>query len=183
MQPPTQTSQPWPDQFEYDPLIGFYNWYINAGPPIALPPIQAVSNVGVFTGLTLYRRDHFQVQLWIGPPGSVIPEHSHTDHDNLLMGINGIESFNVNGTDSTYDTTLADTKGRWSHHGIMVRVSKYDRHSVRFGPDGGAFVSLQYWPNGMIRSAEMDWDGEPISVEHGMALSLYGCSHSQCKAT
>lgn len=183
MQPPTHnpTSQPWPDQLEYDPLIGFYNWYINAGPSVPLPPIQAVSNAGAFTGLTLYRRGQFQVQLWVGQPNAIIPEHVHTDHDTILMGLSGVEWFDVNGARQDWDPTLVDTKGRWRHHGVIVRVEKHDTHSAKFGPDGGSFITFQHWPCGGIRSAEMDWQGEPLSVEHGMALSLYGCSQPKCK--
>jgi len=50
---------------------------------------DGITRIGDYTGLILYRQPPFQVELWILPPNTESPEHSHPNVDIYLVAVTG----------------------------------------------------------------------------------------------
>src|ERR1700738_3732119 len=70
------------------------DWLANS--PIQVP-LYACEWVNGNTGITLYRDDRFQVQLWIFPPYAKVTDHSHPGLDTWLVRVAGKLRFRLNG--------------------------------------------------------------------------------------
>jgi len=84
-----------------DDLSYFADWYLNSGDIKRLytpfkDPLLFIEGV---SGVVLYRRDNFQVELFICQPNTVIPEHTHPDVDSYECFLYGMK-FTHGGTAS-----------------------------------------------------------------------------------
>ena len=76
-----------------DDLSSFADWYLNSGDIKRLytpfkNPLLFIEGV---SGVVLYRRDNFQVELFICQPNTVIPEHTHPDVDSYECFLYGMK--------------------------------------------------------------------------------------------
>lgn len=156
-----------------DPLLQAADFWLNRQ-GINVPPsiYEGVVKVGPFMGLTLYRRGQLQVQIWLCPPGSEIPDHSHPNVDQIQIYVCGDMLFRINGK-ITFQSTDGDASVPvWGSpipnaHGAMGRVNSTDTHGATIGPAGGSFLNIQLWKNGVEpRSVETDWVGDPVDEAH-----------------
>ena len=154
----------------FDPLMGFAQWFQQS--PFAVPPTiaEGYNRVGPFAGLTLYRGGPFQVQLWLCPPLSEIPDHSHPDVDSIQLYLSGQVYLRLNGEQIIKPEDVFETEGRCSKHGYAIRVRPHDTHGASIGANGGAFMTFQHWLKGEPQSVELNWRGEPINAEHAARL-------------
>ena len=59
-----------------------------------------------------------------------------------------------------YANQKAENSNLSAAHYLFVRVPPDDEHSAQAGPNGGCFLSVQHWLNGVEPSAVgMDWKG------------------------
>ena len=156
----------------FDPLEAFVHWYLRQ--PFALPPgvLAGVHHVSDFSGLTLYRDDQFQAQLWLCQPGSEIKDHCHPSIDTYQIYVSGQVYLRLNGKPVVKPEDIHEmADGRANKNGFAIRVRPTDYHGATIGPKGGAFLNLQRWLNGPPQSAELDWEGEPLDEAHAKLLA------------
>lgn len=110
---------------------------------------------GVY-GLTLYRDGPFQVQLFIVAPNAGSPEHAHPNIDSIEYGLAGADTFT--------------SERNFRLHGLIC-VAPGERHTAAAREEGGAFISIQKWLNGVEPSSvELDWIGKPIDAAHAAQI-------------
>lgn len=115
------------------------------------PPVDA--QVSYFNnkvvGSVLYRRGNFQVQLFTVAPYIEIPDHIHPNMDSYEVHVGGDIAFRINGAYN--QNMIAGLPG-------VARVLPTDFHGGSFGKNGGLFLSVQHWINGVTpSSAGEDW--------------------------
>lgn len=154
-----------------EPVLDFMRWYLTQTPVIPLSQFAGVNFVGDFALLTLFRQDKYQVQLTLCRPGAFIPEHTHPLVDSVVIYVTGEIDFVLNGENIyPHGAIHALPNGICSQNSHWVRVKPGWTHSAKIGPRGGAFMTVQYWPEGKVESVEMDWVGMPLSYEHSTKL-------------
>lgn len=134
-----------------------------------MPPIFAVNWVNGNTGITLYRDDRFQVQMWVFPPNAVVTDHSHPGVDTTLVWVAGKLRFWV---DDEYvclsETVRASWRGMktWTIH-----IPPGARHRAEIGKGGASFLGItEQLDGGKPKSAHLIWDGPPLDKNHGASL-------------
>ena len=110
----------------------------------------------------LWREGRFQVEMVTCAPGTKIPPHSHPNVDSFEVNLNGGVDFFIDGRRTIPLSVLNRRNGdhcQW--YGLAVRVLPGVQHWAEFGPNGGTFLSVQHWPEGIPMTAVgFDWDGE-----------------------
>jgi hypothetical protein len=100
-----------------------------------------------WSGVVLYRKPPYQVQLFIVHPNSEIVPHLHPNVDSFEVFVGGDISFMHNG--QWFDQNKL---------GFPIRVKPNDWHGGKFGKRGGAFLSVQKWLNDVPpTSVDEDW--------------------------
>lgn len=151
-------------------LDDFLKWYGENCSLLHFVPLHnAVQTVSGAYGLTTYRQDNFQVQMWVIPPNYIIPEHTHPNVDSYEVYIGGQTMFSHSGVWLVSDTDMAEPTehGLAAARGNVVRVKPNDLHGGCFGPSGGSFLSVQEWLNGEKPSCvSNDYEGIALGEEH-----------------
>ena len=150
-----------------DLLERFAVWYLKRAREEKCLPVKTIQDNCLYTepdshansnslsGLTLYRNNNLQVQLFIFPPNSKVPMHVHPNMDSYEVYIGGDVFFDVDGVDQSkmhdmvrnYDD-LEDRKS--AHEWLLlrsVRITEESSHGGNAGEKGGAFLSVQCWKN------------------------------------
>lgn len=131
------------------------------------PPAIPYEKAGPHTGITLYRDDKHQVQLWICPPNSSIGEHAHEHAESYAVRVSGKIAFLVFDSKGERIRHVRCTLG--GRETLMVHVPQGARHSAKIGPSGAAFLSITKWDEAPV-SVHLDWTGEPLDEAHKAAL-------------
>lgn len=146
----------------------FAHWYMTErglGIPRCLEG-EGIRTVGGFTGITLFRQGKYQVQMWLCPPGSEIPDHSHPGVDIVQVYLSGQVFLRLNGKPIVTPELCATER----LNGKAIRVRDCDTHGATIGSQGGAFLTIEEWANGQPESVELAWEGEPLSDDHARIL-------------
>ena len=134
------------------------------------PPVNSYASVNGYVGLTLYRDDRFQVQMWTFPPRAEVTEHSHPNVDSVLVKVTGKFRLVLNGKwMSPRDVTRTQWRGMntW-----MTKIAANDVHGVKVGEGGASFLSITERLDGQSpESVHMVWDGPPLDQDHEAALT------------
>jgi quercetin dioxygenase-like cupin family protein len=133
------------------------------------PPIHSYQQVSGYVGLTLYRDDRFQVQMWTFPPYSEVTEHSHPDVDSILVKVTGKFRLILNGK---WMSPREVTRTQWRGMNTwMTGIKANDRHGVRVGGEGASFLSISERLDGLPpESVHMVWEGPPLDEAHAAEL-------------
>lgn len=136
-----------------DDLTRFLRWYL-AERPVTQGQVRMI---GPITGMTLYRAEQFQVQMFAGTEGLIIPEHSHPNVDSYEVNCGGNLRFSKH--------------GRWPRApqvaGGVIRIRPGVLHGGYSGPGGGIFMSVQHWLNGVAPTCVTeDYDGPALNEQH-----------------
>ena len=133
------------------------------------PPPNAYDQVAGNVGVTLYRDEIFQVQLWTFPPRAVVTDHAHPNVDTWLVKVTGRFSMKLNGVGlEPRDAIRTAWRGMKTW---MTRVAPGDIHGVKVGPSGGSFLSITERLDGaMPESVHLSWKGAPLDDEHAAIL-------------
>lgn len=133
----------------FDELAVFKDWWM-AIRPINTPKDNSLTHVAETHGVTLFRQDPYQVELFNVKPNSEIPPHVHPNVDSFEVFVSGDISFMCDGTWYDQDS-----------FGSFIRVLPTSIHAGRFGERGGCFLSIQKWINGVKpKFVGDDWDDE-----------------------
>lgn len=154
---------------QFDVLLSFAAWFL-AQPMTSLrPPQFALNYFGEIMGVVLYRREQFQVELFIITPNNHgFPDHCHPNVDALEVALAGKLFFTLEGirqaTDEQVNGVCPD--GSALICGNYTRVKDGQTHGAKVGKEGGIFLSIQHWKNGVTpTSVGDDWQGEPHGEE------------------
>ncbi len=151
----------------FDDLEQFMRWWMNSR-PLQVPGLNALSFYDKATGIVIYRQAPFQVQLFIAQPEKRLIEHTHPNVDSYEVWIHGME-FTHNGVMqiSLADGEKLNPQGIPLAYGTPIRVRPSDVHGGIGGANGGAFLSIQKWLNGVQPTCvAADWGGEPMDASH-----------------
>jgi hypothetical protein len=155
----------------FDPLVGFLQWALGGNIPTigAVPLLGAVHKVEDVVSVTWYRAPPFQIQMFIVPPGYVIPEHTHPNVDSFEVYLGGQMRFSHSGKFlfPAELLDLPDAQGLAQMRGDVVRVRPGDLHGGTFGASGGVFMSVQHWLNGVEpHCVASDYSGPTLGPAH-----------------
>ena len=146
-----------------DDLTDFLEWYLDKGQIPYVPLKSSLHFVEGLTSLCIYRYEPFQVELVTVKPDTYIPPHTHPNVDSYEVALRGMEFYSDGKT--TLPMWFADKlddvgKSLSAAHHMKVRIQPSTEHSAKSGPEGGCFLSVQKWLNGVAPSAVgMDWKG------------------------
>jgi hypothetical protein len=158
-----------------DKLENFLRWFLKNCPPIGVVPLMKPHyDISGIMGVTWYRKKQFQVQMFIVPPNFIVPEHCHPNVDSFEIDVGGQIRFSHNGVYVTPINTLEATKrGTSKNRGSVLRVKPNDLHGGMAGPEGGIFMSVQHWLNGVEpHCVSRDYDGIALSQEHAKTITF-----------
>jgi quercetin dioxygenase-like cupin family protein len=130
-------------------------------------PIDAVQVLDGIMGLTYYRHQPYQVQLWLVQPNKVIPAHTHPDVDTLLVYVSGRVTIQIPEGEFTFNEMT--TQHPRLRPGSALFVPRGGLHGLRVGELGGAFLSVQKW-QGKIQSTDQNWQGDVLGPLHKARL-------------
>jgi len=118
------------------------------------------------TGLLWFRLGQLQVELFMVPPNYTIPEHTHPNVESYEMYIGGDISFSKGGRWVT-DDDLLKADGITGIGGALIHIKTNDMHGGSFGPNGGVFMSIQKWAEGVEpHSVAYDYVGVTMGEHH-----------------
>ena len=153
----------------FDDLAAFIKWFMTSAGPIAMVPFDKPFHMidGV-VAITLYRKAPYQVQMFICPPNQIIPEHTHPNVDSFEVYVGGDVRFSLDGKwQSTADERKPNGEGMAGIRAQTIRVKPESVHGGVMGPQGGVFVSVQKWINGVDPSCvAADYVGAVMGPEH-----------------
>lgn len=147
-------------------LDGYVEHYLKTGHN-ALPWVTY--DFGPVVSVVLQRVPPFQAELFILKPGLGFPRaHRHPDVDSVEFVVSEYIPFFVNGRDIT---RVDGMRERLTNYGAKYPVRAEDWHAVGDVPNGGSFLSLQKWKNGVEpTSVGKNWEGCPVSQQHKTLL-------------
>ena len=152
-----------------DDLSSFADWYLNSGDIKRLytpfrDPLLFIEGV---SGVVIYRRDNFQVELFICQPNTVIPEHTHPDVDSYECFLYGMKFTHGGETVISDEQAQEEIEGMPAYAYQTIRVRPNDPHGGTASKNGGAFISIQKWLNGVEPThVSSNWDGDTMGDNH-----------------
>ena len=132
---------------EVDDLLVYARFIMSKGLLHMQTPVSSLRMFGEASCVVLDRRDNFQAELCIFPPGKDIPHHEHPNVDSIEIQITGSLRLFINGVDLMRKKGLEEAKEIW--HKVGIRIKAEDDHNVEVGPDGAVFLSVQRWNDGL----------------------------------
>ncbi len=156
----------------FDPLLAFFQWWMGGGMRGLFPSVHdGIARIGDYTGIILYRQPPFQVELWIVPPNTESPPHSHPGTDIFLVHITGeIKVWLGDELILGPAQTMPGSNGVTKSNGNFVRLPPGQMHRAGSGPLGAAFMNVQLWLDGKPRFTSEDWIGEGLNEAHKKKL-------------
>jgi hypothetical protein len=153
----------------------FAQWYEDSGFPIRPPQHNSVFRTNNANAVVLFREGQFQVELYIGDPNSVTPEHSHPGVESIVMFLSGEGNTTVNGSqiaDPTPYFNKVNEDGTSILFKQRVRVHPNDTHGLITYNKGFAFFSIEKWPDGISpTSVAAHWHGDTTGEIHDKILN------------
>lgn len=157
-------------------LEEFAEWYKNQGFPIRPPFEDPVYTTDISYSYVLYREGQYQAELYLVRPNTSSPEHSHPGVENIIMVWGGDVSFSQEGkyTDLSEHYQEANSQGTNKLFGMCgPNLNGTATHALYAGAKGGAFLSLEKWPEDRKPSSvTIHWQGEPVDAEHGKIIGV-----------
>ncbi len=159
-----------------DGLDKFADWYFASGTPrtMRVPADDPIMVIDGILGLTLFRFNQYQVQLFLAGPDVVVPEHTHPNVASYEVALFGVELTHKGKIIVPMECAMTPQPMAppWGNpvsvdYFRRLRVNTNDVHGCRTGPMGGSFMSLQEWRNGIKpTSVVADWDGPTLGRKH-----------------
>lgn len=150
-------------------LEDFVEYWLSESP--ISPPPDPYERVAENVGVTLYRDNFFQVQLWTCAPNTDIGDHAHPDMDGWAIRVAGDIRFRKHGKPATRrDTQIVMWRGLKTP---MIQVYRGESHGLAIGPSGGSFLVIAERVDGQPpTSVHRDWAGAPLDADHAVALGV-----------
>ena len=146
----------------------FRDWYCQQGMPLKPPFKNPVFHTDNAMSLCLYREGRFQVELYITEAGATSPPHTHPGVESAFVYLAGNIQFNLEGGANPDASQWQHARADGAHVLFGKTVSSPDGipHWLKIGPEGGAFLSFEYWKDKDPSSVTVNWDGEYVGQEH-----------------
>jgi hypothetical protein len=158
-----------------DELENFKISYLSKKPTInfCVPFSNPLMFIDGISGLTLYRENNFQVQLFICEPNINIPEHTHPNIDSFELFLYGMKFTHSGKTIIDSDMALKEKNKIPFCSYQTIRVKPNDWHGGVSSKNGGAFISIQHWLNDTKPThVSDDWQGEVVGKKHKQQLNM-----------
>jgi hypothetical protein len=152
----------------------FVKFWMSAGRPI-LPPFDGpVFTTDIAYSLVLYRKDNCQVELYTCKPNTEAPWHSHPGVDSFFVYLGGNIDFGQPNGEFAGTAQYQQPRQDGAHllFGQTSEALDGARHTLRVGPEGGAFLSFEKWDKKIPTSVTVNWTGDPVGQEHKSALEI-----------
>lgn len=151
-------------------LLDFKNkWLANI--QIACPKFDALNFIGKCEGITLYREDNFQVQLFIFEPNAVVESHTHPNVDTYQIMLCGSLKFFLDGRNVNVPK-LPDARSIMDER-YHLRLPNNSIHGGVVGPNGASYLSIQHWLDGIpISSLEKNWSDSFGNIKGNIVKSF-----------
>lgn len=125
------------------------------------PKETQVNFSGNISGVVLYRKAPYQVQLFVVKPNSIIEQHVHPNVDSFEIFLGGDIKFVCDGVEYPQDQM-----------GASIRIKPECWHGGTTGDIGGSFLSVQKWINGVEpKDVGQDWADKSKNVS-GTAIDI-----------
>ena len=150
----------------------FKNAWLMAGCPIRPPFKDAIFTTDIAWSVVLYRAGSYQVELYICKANTEAPFHCHPGVDSFFIFLGG--NIDSGREDKTF-TDLSQFQrprpdGAHCLLGFETSALNGALHSLRVGPEGGAFLSFEKWNDKEPTSVAVNWEGEVVGSEHEKML-------------
>ena len=161
-----------------DVVDHYCSWFLTNANPIGwIPfnkPIWQIENV---TSVLMHREGQFQVQMFIVPPHTIIPEHTHPNVDSIEVYGGGQINFSHSGKlVVSEDKCIEDVESPFGLPKLykqLIRVKPDDLHGGFFGENGGVFFSVQHWLNNVKpHCVAADYIGKTMGPHHLKAVKF-----------
>ena len=153
-----------------DDLTVFLEWALNNLTIVSMVPYKnPVWKIQDVTSTLLYRQPPYQIQLFSVPGNTIIPEHTHPNVDSYEVYLGGNINFSHLGEYVTpAEKICEDPENKTAMpRGGVIRVHPNDKHGGIFGPEGGVFLSVQKWLNGVEpHCVAADYIGVVMGEDH-----------------
>lgn len=157
-------------------LEEFAEWYRDNGFPIRPPFEDPVYVTDISYSYVLYREGQYQAELYLVRPNTSSPDHSHPGVENIIMVWGGNVNTRQNGKLLDYSQYYQqpNTDGTNQLFGkCSDKLTDGETHALIAGDKGGAFLSLEKWPEGVKpNSVTINWRGDPVDPKHGMMIKV-----------
>ena len=160
-----------------DELCRFAHWYLTSGDPEAIriyPPLENTYNFELegVTGITIYRKENFQVELFIAKPNTIVPQHLHPNVDSFEVALHGVKFTHSGAVRLGFREALEEKDGKPAHSYTVIRVKPHHMHGGMSSERGGSFLSIQRWLNGSLpTTVSADWYGGTMGDGHKKQIS------------
>lgn len=158
-------------------LAEFVVWYKQNNFPIMPPADMQIYVTDVSYSAIVFRRDRYQVEMYMIKPDSVIVEHSH-DFDLQLIHLGGsIKSrSSIASVEGQYGIAKPKEDNLDLPHQDYGKVSNYlpagEKHSFYTLRNGSMLFNIEMWkPKIEMSSATENYIGEPLGPLHEKTLS------------
>jgi hypothetical protein len=146
----------------WDTIEEFTDWYFNTRMPMMIPWNAGVMQTDDATAMCIFRKGHYQVELYLILAGMQVKQHAHPGVEVITVYLGG---GNYLGTKSTHDIS--------KHWGtIYKKLANGEYHGsdeISKKSTGYAILAIQKWDNiDEMSSASIQWRGNtagPIQEE------------------
>jgi hypothetical protein len=160
----------------WNTLEEFAQWYKDNGFPIRPPFEDPVYTTDISYSYVLFREGQYQAELYLVRPNTSSPDHSHPGVENIIMVWGGNVHTRQNGETFDYSEYYKEpaSNGTNKLFGMCSEKLTDDQtHALIAGDKGGAFLSLEKWPEGVSPSSvTINWEGEPVDPDHGKIIQV-----------
>jgi|TARA_B100001996_G_scaffold117588_1_gene89007 hypothetical protein len=121
-----------------------------------------------------YRKPPFQVEILRPTPNMIIPEHTHPNIDSFEVHLGGDNEFSHHGEWVARDFDYSRIRDERYYKRIdecfyirgmlCIEVKHTDVHGGCFGENGGLFMSIQHWLNG-VEPTCVGYDYEGYNID------------------
>ncbi len=157
-------------------LEEFAQWYKDNGFPVRPPFEDPVYVTDISYSYVLFREGQYQAELYLVRPNTSSPEHSHPGVENIIMVWGGNVHTIQNGKLSDYSEHYKEPSENGTNKLFGMCSQKLtggQTHALIAGDKGGAFLSLEKWPEGVRpNSVTINWKGDPVDPTHGKIIKV-----------
>ena len=154
----------------WNTLEEFAQWYKDNNFPIKPPFEDPIYTTDISYSYVLFREGQYQAELYLVRPNTSSPPHSHPNVENMIMIWGGDVSFSQNGQYFDLSEANKESNDDGTHKLFGVcgpLLTDKDNHALFAGKRGGAFLSLEKWPEGVTpNSVTINWSGDAVDEGH-----------------
>ena len=157
---------------KWDAVQQFKEWWLANGCPIKPPFDKPIHATDIAYALCVYRSGRFQVELYIVKPNTETTKHSHPNIDSISMYLTGNMTF-AKENEEYIDLSKLQKEGANGTHVLLGSIAETNNgkvHSLKVGPEGGAFLIFEFWKDRDPVSVTVHWEGDLVGEQHAQTI-------------